>query len=231
MFFFFHLFTGVVLGLLIGDLLSDRRWIIPCIIGAVLPDIIDKPLNFILDPAVNGNGRFLFHNLLVCALLMLIGLLLWIYYTSPIVLALDIGILSHQILDSMWMDPVRWLYPLLGPYPTNNTTPPDFIFSLLGSDLFNPSEWIIIVLLTLCALLYFEYRQKIVEDPKTRPILKGSLLICALICCILGGIWIGRGLARQPLAFTGYTNPVDYLMGGFIICLAAYVFWRLHQKI
>jgi membrane-bound metal-dependent hydrolase YbcI (DUF457 family) len=231
MFFFFHLFTGVVLGLLIGDLLSDNRWIVPCIVGAVIPDIVDKPLNFILVPAVNGNGRFLFHNLLVLLILMAIGLLLWNYYSSPIILSLDIGILSHQILDSMWTDPVRWLYPLLGPYLKNFTAPPDFIFTLLGSDLFNPSEWIIIVLLGLCVLLYVKYRKNIAENPKTGAILKACLLLCALVCCMLGGIAIGRGLARQPLAFTGYTNPLEYIMGGIVIVLAAYVSWRLHDKI
>jgi hypothetical protein len=240
MFFFFHIFAGVILGLLISDFLSDRRWIVPCVIGAVLPDIIDKPLNFILFPSINGDGRFVFHNLLVFAFLLVVGLLVCKYYKSPVILALDIGILSHQILDSMWTDPVRWVYPLLGPYPTHNTTYPNFIFFLLETNLFNRSEWIIIVLLGLSALLYFKYRQKIVENPKIRAILKKGLLLCTLICCIVGGFFIIRGLGnniigsrliRLLLAFTGYSALLDFLMGGVVFFLAAYVTWRLRQKI
>jgi membrane-bound metal-dependent hydrolase YbcI (DUF457 family) len=230
MFFFFHFFTGVVLGLLIWDVLNDKRWIIPCIIGAVIPDIVDKPLNFILLPAVNGNGRFLFHNLLICAFLMVIGLLLWFYYASPYILALDIGILSHQILDTMWADPVRWAYPLFGPYPAMNNTPSDFIFSLLNRDLFTPSEWILIAVLGACALVYIFFGRKMMEHPKTRRILAVCLLAGAYLCCAIGAIWIGTGLGRKTIAFTGYTAPGDYIMGGCVIIIAAYVCWRLYRR-
>ncbi len=156
MFFFFHLVTGIILGFLIADLLHDRRWIVPCVIGAVLPDIVDKPLNYILLPAVSGNGRFLFHNLVVFAILLVAGLLLWKYYRSPLVLALDTGILSHQILDSMWTEPVRWLYPLLGPYPAQAVQPPDYLFDLLLTDLYNPVEWVLIILCTCVLVLYWQ---------------------------------------------------------------------------
>ena len=240
MFFFFHLFTGIVLGLLIGDLISDRRWIIPCVIGAILPDVIDKPLNFIVFPAINGAGRFLFHNLLVLIVLTVIGFLVWNYYRSPVILALDIGILSHQILDSMWTEPVRWLYPLLGPSPAEDASAPDFIISLLEKELFNPSEWIMLILLGLGLLAYFKYRHTISTSPATRSILKGALMICTLICCLLGGFLISRGLGidilgrrlnRLFMFFTGYGAPLDYLMGGVVIILAAYVSWRFYRNI
>jgi len=231
MFFFFHLFTGLVLGLLLFDLADDKRWILPCIIGAVLPDIIDKPLNFLLIPAVNGNGRFLFHNLLICAFLMVIGLLLWIYYASPYILALDIGVLSHQVLDTMAADPVRWFFPLLGPYPANSAAPPDFIFSLLDSDLVTPSEWIIVALLGVCVVLYLFSGRKIAENPLARDVLKGCLLAGAFLSCAAGAVWIGTGLGGTTLAFTGYTAPGDYFMGGGVILLAGYVCWRLYRRV
>ncbi|MDD1679205.1 MAG: hypothetical protein LUO93_08520 [Methanomicrobiales archaeon] len=43
MFFFFYLLIGFLTGLLIGDLFRDYRWVIPCAVGAVLPDLLDKP--------------------------------------------------------------------------------------------------------------------------------------------------------------------------------------------
>ena len=156
MFFFFHLVTGIILGFLMSDLRKDRRWIAPCMIGAVLPDLVDKPLGYLLFPSANLGGRFLFHNLFVFAILLVAGLLLWKYSASPVILALDIGILTHQILDSMWTMPTYWLYPLLGPYPAHPMSPPDYIFDLLGTDLYNPSEWILIIICTCALLLYWQ---------------------------------------------------------------------------
>jgi hypothetical protein len=194
MFFFFHLVTGIIVGLLIGDLLNDRRWILPCIIGAALPDIIDKPLNFLLLPAVNGDGRFLFHNLIIFAILLVAGLLLWNYRASPVIMALDIGILSHQVLDSMWLEPVRWLYPLLGPYPVQTTAPQENLLYLLATDLFNPSEWILIIV-CICALFLYWYRISFIAAAVQHKKALGTLLKCAeVLLWVICGIVFLAGL-------------------------------------
>jgi membrane-bound metal-dependent hydrolase YbcI (DUF457 family) len=200
MFFFFHLVTGIILGLLIADLLHDRRWIVPCIIGAILPDIVDKPLNFILLPALNGNGRFLFHNLIVFAILLAVGLLLWKYYTSPLIVALDIGILSHQILDSMWTEPVRWLYPLLGPYPASEAAPPDYLFDLLKTDLFNPVEWIFIIV-GICALVLYWQRTPLFAAATRHKKAADTLLKCGeIVLWLFCGIVFAYALLNLPLS-------------------------------
>jgi len=207
MFFFFHLVTGIILGFLIADLLHDRRWIVPCVIGAVLPDIVDKPLNFILLPAVNGNGRFLFHNLIVFAILLVAGLLLWKYYRSPLILALDTGILSHQILDSMWTEPVRWLYPLLGPYPAQAASPPDYLFDLLLTDLYNPVEWVLIIL-CICILVLYWQRGSLAAAATRHKKSFGTLLKCAgIMLWVFCGIVLAYGLLKTPI--TGLTSGAD----------------------
>ncbi len=207
MFFFFHLVTGIILGLLIADLLCDRRWIVPCVIGAVLPDIVDKPLNYILLPAVNGNGRFLFHNLIVFAIILVAGLLLWKYYRSPLILALDIGILSHQILDSMWTEPVRWLYPLLGPYPAQAASPPDYLFDLLLTDLYNPYEWVLIILCTCILVLYWQ-RGPLAAAATRHKKAVGTLLKCAeIMLWVFCGIVLAYGLLKMSL--TGLASGAD----------------------
>ena len=193
MFFFFHLVTGIILGLLIGNFLNDRKWILPCIIGAVLPDIIDKPLNFILLPAVNGEGRFLFHNLIILVILLGAGLLLWKYYASLVLLSLDIGILSHQVLDSMWREPVQWLYPLLGPYPTQAAAPPDHLLYLLATDLYNPTEWILFFV-CIGALLLYWYRNLFITAAAHHKKSLGIFLKCAeIMLWVICGIVFAAG--------------------------------------
>ena len=207
MFFFFHLVTGIILGFLIADLLHDRRWIVPCVIGAVLPDIVDKPLNYILLPAVSGNGRFLFHNLVVFAILLVAGLLLWKYYRSPLVLALDTGILSHQILDSMWTEPVRWLYPLLGPYPAQAVQPPDYLFDLLLTDLYNPVEWVLIILCTCILLLYWQRGPLAAAAARHKKVF-GMLLKCAgIMLWVSCGVVLAYGFLK--ISLTGLASGAE----------------------
>jgi inner membrane protein len=226
MFFFFHLATGIILGLLIAEVLRDRRWIVPCVIGAVLPDIFDKPLNFILIPTLNGNGRFLFHNFIVFLILLAAGLLFWKYYRSPVVVALDIGILSHQILDSMWAEPKFWLYPLLGPYPAHPAYSPDFIFDLLGTDIYNPSEWIFIVLCT-CALLLYWQRGRLAAAATRHKKAAGTLLKSAeAVLWVLCGMVIACGLLKIPLEDLAISNPDQYAFTAVILALAVLLLMR-----
>jgi hypothetical protein len=226
MFFFFHLVTGIILGLLIGDILRDRRWIIPCVIGAVLPDIVDKPLNFILFPTLNGNGRFLFHNLIVFAILLVAGILVWKYYASPVILALDIGVLSHQILDSMWAEPRLWLYPLLGPYPAQPVHPPDYIFDLLAGDLNNPSEWVFIILCTFALVLYWQ-RVPLIAAVARHKKAGDTLLKCAaVVLWVLCGIVLACGLFKIPLTVLSIKNTDQYAFTAVVIALAAILMVR-----
>jgi membrane-bound metal-dependent hydrolase YbcI (DUF457 family) len=229
MYFFFHLFTGIVLGFVIGDLLRDRRWVIPCAFGAVLPDLIDKPVGQIIFAYSIGYGRIYAHTLLFFLLVLVAGLVVWNYRRTPAVCGIAVGILSHQVLDQMWLEQTNWLYPLLGPFQGHLS--PDYINVLILGELNNPSEAVLAVLIGFCALLYVKYRQKILGNTKSRAILKGSLLFSALILFILGGIILGRGMVGETLPFTSWSEPVEYLMGGIVLVLAAYAAWQLHGQI
>ena len=59
--------------------------LLSCSIGAVLPDIAEKSFNFLLFPPVSGNGKFLFHDLIICAPLIVIGFLLWRSLVIPLI--------------------------------------------------------------------------------------------------------------------------------------------------
>ena len=226
MFFFFHLVTGIILGLLIGDLLNDRRWIVPCIIGAALPDLVDKPL-YILFPAIFGNGRFLFHILIVFAILLVAGFLLWKYYASPVILALDIGIFSHQILDSMWMYPKMWLYPLLGgPYPAQTLSPQDFLLYILENDIYNPAEWVIIII-CVCGLALFWLREPLAAAAARHKKAVGTLLkSLEIVLWVLCGIVLACGLLKIPLQDLAVKSADQYAFTIVIIALAAILIVR-----
>jgi hypothetical protein len=119
----------------------------PCAIGAVLPDLIDKPVGFIIFGGVLDNGRIWCHSLLVAAIVLLAGLLAGKVRETPLLVAAAIGILSHQILDLMWRQPRTWYYPLLGPF--GGRLPPGHLFTLLMQEISNPSERILAALIAI----------------------------------------------------------------------------------
>ena len=228
MFFFFHLVAGIVLGLLIAELLDDRRWVIPCALGAVLPDLIDKPLGYLIIPSI-GYGRVFFHNLWIFVILLVVGIIAWKFYGNPVVIALDTGILSHQILDSMWTDLATWLYPALGTTSVHTPAPPDFIVYLLETDLFNPAEWILVALCIAGAVLYWK-RKTVLDRAKHHIRATGLVLRCTeIILGILCGAVVLCYLFKIPLTNLAVKSVDQYGMVAAILILAAILLylWEL----
>jgi inner membrane protein len=82
------------------------------VLGALLPDIIDKPIGILF---FGSEGRLLGHTLIFAIMLGIIGL----YLTSrgrPWVLILAICCVGHLILDGMWIEPDILLWPAHGWY-------------------------------------------------------------------------------------------------------------------
>lgn len=94
MLFFLHLFTGIVIGLLLTKLLDDNRWCIPVIVGAVIPDLLDKPLGYFFFADIFGSGRIFMHGLFVACAFLILGLICWKVWSHPKMLAFAFGILS-----------------------------------------------------------------------------------------------------------------------------------------
>ena len=238
MYFFFHAFTGAVLGLLIGDILHDRRWVLLCTFGAVLPDVIDKPLGLLLFGDSMGYGRGITHTLMVALVLLLLGLIIWKWLESPIVMGIAVGVISHQVLDLMWQMPKYWLYPLYGPVQGGETA--EFFFVLALSELNNPSE-ILLALLIFAGVLLVVYQDSIRSmfsrhTTAWRWLMTAAALILAglSVVCFLAGVLMWEGLKKQPLrwmGWTGWTLPEEYIIGGTVILLAAYLLWRGYRKV
>lgn len=227
MYFFFHLFTGIILGLLLGELLKDRRWILPCAIGSVLPDLIDKPVGFILLGGIIDNGRIWCHSLVFAAIVLVAGVLVGKVKKTPVLIAAAIGILSHQILDLMWRQPVTWYYPLLGPFA--GTFPPGHLMALLLNELKTPSEWLLAALILAAAFLRPARIAALVHrHPRG---VQGILGTAAVLLLILAGMLMGLGLTRRFLTATGWSRPEEYLIGGIVIALAAFALWRYQLRL
>jgi hypothetical protein len=84
------------------------------ILGAVLPDLIDKPLGtLLLRDTFNGHGRIFAHTLLFSLVLLLLGMYLYKQRDSLGLLVVGLGSAGHLILDGMWR--ARWTETLLWP--------------------------------------------------------------------------------------------------------------------
>jgi hypothetical protein len=110
---------GVTLGVFIGLGILDPQlntFIDPkyLVFGAILPDLIDKPLGMVIFSSILANGRVIGHTLLFSISILLIGLYLYNERRDVRILSLAAGSFFHLMEDKMWGDPRTLLWPLLG---------------------------------------------------------------------------------------------------------------------
>jgi len=144
MLFFAHLFAGAVIGLISTILFRDARLFLIASLAAIIPDLIDKPLGHILLVHSIDNGRLIGHGLVLVVAVTIIGLFLWHRSRDPAGVVCAGALLSHQVLDSMWQEPVTWYFPLLGPYVPESH--PEYFLRGLWMELTTPSEWAFLLL-------------------------------------------------------------------------------------
>jgi len=84
------------------------------LLGAVLPDIIDKPLGHIIFRNTLDNGRIYSHTLLFTIILSLAAFYLWKYKHKTWLIPIAFGVFMHLVLDEMWLEPHTLLWPLYG---------------------------------------------------------------------------------------------------------------------
>jgi len=243
MYFFFHLLAGTILGLLLGDLMGDRRWVIPCAIGSVLPDLVDKPLWLIFQSI--GTGRIYGHTLLAALALGILGLLVLKFRKSPLIAGITAGIISHQILDSMWLEPINWFYPALGAFHRYDSS--SGIISLLMSEITNPLEIVLFICLG-AGMGIFLCPGRVADVIASHTSTVRVLLACGMAeLLILSGIFIGlsRGTytmilsgiviefrgGRYMKSYLGWSRPDEFLLGAIVTAMAAVVLWRWLRKI
>jgi membrane-bound metal-dependent hydrolase YbcI (DUF457 family) len=161
MLIFAHIFAGALLGLGFWHLTNDRRAVILCIIGSIIPDLIDKPLG-LLFPSVLGGGRTLFHALVIILILLLFTFIFIQLKDRLLAAGVACALLLHQVLDEMWLEPENWFFPLLGPF--TGYMIPDYISSYFWYEITNPFEWL--CMLGTAVILVKTYRYT--NDPSLK---------------------------------------------------------------
>ena len=147
---FCHLCIGAVLGLFLVRSTRDPGMVALAALGSILPDLVDKPIGYLVYGDILGHGRLYLHTLLFLALIAFAGLLAWRFGRSRAVAVLAGLVGLHQLMDLMWLSPVTWLYPFLGPFPTEAAVElGGWLFSL---EVLSVSEWVFLAVIALVFL-------------------------------------------------------------------------------
>jgi inner membrane protein len=111
------------------------------LIGALLPDIIDKPAGLLVYGTIWC--RLFSHSLLFLALIAGAGFILYARWHKNWLLVLAFGVFMHLVLDEMWLDMHTLLWPAQGfsfpsvylPDPGQGTPPEQEMAKVLISEL------------------------------------------------------------------------------------------------
>ncbi len=84
-------------------------------LGALLPDLVDKPLGrLIFRDALDGNGHVFAHTLLFALVFLVPGAFLLRRAGDPRLLSVGVAVLTHLLSDPVTHAPENLFWPLLG---------------------------------------------------------------------------------------------------------------------
>ncbi len=224
MFIFAHVFCGALIGAGFWHLTHDRRALPLCILGAILPDLLDKSLAMLI-PGVLGSGRTIGHSLLFCAVIVASALVLWKCRHTLLGMAFACAVFSHQILDAMWSVPSTWYFPLMGPFSVFII--PDYVGHYFWLEVSNLSEWVFAVasllILVLWSLSKPEHRVAFLTEDRA----SAARIITAILLGGMGIYLLIFGLASLSSAFFAPTyNPITDLMVGILALCGTFVLMK-----
>lgn len=195
-----HLFIGSVLGLMLYQW-TGRRWMVPAIaFGAILPDLIDKPLGHLLLQGSLDFGRIFAHSLMFLGILVIAAAVLWKGRSSLLLAAVALGIGTHLVLDAMWDLPISLFWPLLGPFQAGHF--PDYFASSLIVEMTSPLEWMFGLLVVSIMVALYRDRLGVMGATAARALRPLQLPILAFLL-VLGALTMATG------AVTSLSNWVD----------------------
>ena len=214
MFFFCHLFAGMILGIGAAAAFRTRMAVPVAGFSSILPDLVDKPLGHFFFLGGFLQGLELFHTFLSVLIFLAIALVMSWRARSGLLLILPAGLLLHQIMDLVWMDPVTWLSPFLGPLqPCFCSGVVSFVGWGLQAEFFSVSEWVFLAATVLAGAHLFPDVVARITGRNPAPY-TATLLPAAILLLVLQGLWFVATAARE------ITNPsVDGIisLGNFMV--------------
>ena len=84
------------------------------LVGALLPDLIDKPLGEIILAPTFSTGRMIGHTVLLSFIILYIGLFVYKKRGDIRIISLATGSFFHLMEDQMWGEPRILFWPLFG---------------------------------------------------------------------------------------------------------------------
>lgn len=170
---FWHLgMTCIIIFLALGARRIDYRVVL---LGAIISDLIDKPIGRIFFADKFESGRLYGHTLLVATAALLLIQLVLRGATARRWFILPICMLVHQMLDAMWNEPIAWFWPLFGSkFPADPKE--NYWLEVLTRPLDHP--WELVREAVGLALLIYMARAYKLQDPELRRrfIRKGQLI-------------------------------------------------------
>ena len=224
MFIFAHVFAGALVGLVFWHLTKDRRALPVCIVGSIIPDLIDKSLG-LLFPSVLGGGRTVFHSISIVFIILIVALLVVRSNLRLMGLGLACAILLHQVFDEMWTLPANWFYPLLGPF--QGWMIPDYILTYFWFEITNPTEWLFMVG-TVVILVKSYQCMTVISLPYLSDRMKSGAYMSVVIVFGGTGLYlVAAGLMSPSDTFIiPYNNQINNLMAGLLTLTGAVLMSR-----
>lgn len=162
--------TAMVILITLGRRRIDYRVVL---LGAILPDLIDKPIGRILFEERFETSRLYGHTLAFAVLLLLIAALSSGEFKTRW-FVLPVAVVIHLGLDSMWNDPITLFWPAFGtrfpPDPVRN-----YWLAVLIRPLEHPLEAVKELVGLACAL-YIAIGYRLNERGPRRDFLRTGLL-------------------------------------------------------
>ncbi|PXF58095.1 MAG: metal-dependent hydrolase [Candidatus Methanogaster sp.] len=163
----------VIIAMMVPEL-RDRIDLRFVLVGALLPDLIDKPIGHIIFASSIGYGRLLGHTLLFVLLLAVIGLFLH-GKNRDNAICLSFATFLHLIEDRMWEIPKVLFYPVYGFDLPSRTVAYEHwydYFATMAVDSYTPSLSYVFVseIVGICVIvvLCIMFAGNLIKDRKTR---------------------------------------------------------------
>lgn len=122
-------------------------------LGAMLPDIIDKPIGAYFFRSTFHNSRIFSHSLLFSILMIILGSCYFYKHKNNNIFILGVCSFIHQVLDSMWLYPGILYWPLYGwKFPTRPEG--NWVESSLGKLLTDPYVYVPEIIGAVIAVYY-----------------------------------------------------------------------------